>query len=83
MKQFLKITKTKIKIFFVFLALSFIWGKMTSALYGVIINMVGFENLEHYNENIFQIPFLMLVFLEFYFFACLAVYLVRKEKKQI
>ena len=81
MKQFLKITKTKINILFAFLALSFVFGKITSALYVAIINKISFENLEHYTGNIFQIPFFILLFIEFYLFACLAVYLVKKDKK--
>jgi len=81
MKQFLKITKTKINILFAFLALSFVFGKIISVLYVAIINKINSESLEHYTGNIFQIPFLVLLFIEFYFFACLAIYLVKKDKK--
>ena len=81
MKQFLKITKTKINILFAFLALSFVFGKITSVLYVAIINKISFENMEHYTGSIFQIPFLVLLFIEFYLFACLAIYLVKKDKK--
>ena len=81
MKQFLKITKTKINIFLAFLALSFIWGRMTAVLYGAIIYKISLGNLYPHNENIFQIPFLVLLFVEFYLLACLAVYFVKKDKK--
>lgn len=81
LKQFLKINKTKIKIFFVFLALSFVWGIMTSVLYGVILDKAGFENIEYYMDHIFTIPFYILFILKFYLFACLAVYLVEKRER--
>ncbi len=78
MNQFLKITKTKISIFLVFLALSFVWGSITGILYRAVIKASS-ESLEYY--NIFQVLFLMLLFIKFYFFACLAVYLAEKNKK--
>ncbi len=82
MKQFLKITKTKINIFFVFLALSFVWGSVTGILYRAIIK-AGSENPEYYAGNIFQIIFLILLFMEFYLFSSFAIYLIKKEKKII
>jgi len=78
MKQFLKITKTKVSIFLVFLAVSFVWGSVMGILYRVVIK-AGSENLEYY--NIFQVLSLMLLFIEFYFFACITIYLIEKNKK--
>ena len=72
MKQFLKITKTKITIIISFIALSFIWNWI--ALNYIITNNFDF---------VIVVPVLLLVsiILGFYFFACLATYLVEKKEK--
>jgi len=80
MNQFLKITKTKISIFLVFLALSFVWGSVTRILYRAVLKASS-ENLEYY--YIFQVLSLILLFIEFYFFACFTVYLIAKNKKLV
>jgi len=77
MRQFLKITKAKISIFLVFLALSFVWGSVTGILYRAVIKASS-ESLEYY--NIFQVLSLILFFVKFYLFTCLAVYLIEKKK---
>ena len=81
LKQFLKISKTKIVITVSLIILSFVWGIMMSTLYGGIINKIGFENIEYYMDYIFPVPFYILFLLKLYLFVCLAVYLVEKRKK--
>lgn len=81
MKQFLKITKTKINILFTFLVLSFVWGRII--LDSIIANDFVFENKEYYIQTVAPVLFFIFIVLEFYLFACLAVYLVKKDKKAV
>ena len=80
MKQFFKITKTKINILFTFLALSFIWGRIV--LDSIISNIV-LGNKEYYIQTVVPALFLIFIILEFYLFACLAIYLIEKKGKTV
>ncbi|MEA1937360.1 MAG: hypothetical protein U9N04_04600 [Patescibacteria group bacterium] len=81
MKQFLKITRTKINIVISFMVLSFIWSKVV--LDGIIASNFIFENKECYMEEIAPALFFIFIILEFYIFSCFAIYFVKKKKKII
>ncbi|MBW6441111.1 hypothetical protein K0B03_03715 [Patescibacteria group bacterium] len=79
LKQFLKISKTKIIISFNFIIFSFIWQVVVSALYSQVVRQIGFENMIYYTENVFPIIFFILLLLKLYLFVCIAGYLVEKK----
>ena len=79
MNQFLKLTKTKIKIALYFFVLSFLF----SLLFGIFNRMliessVSEEELIFLSQYVLPIPFFILTALKFYLFACLAIYFVNK-----
>ena len=81
MKQFLKITRTKINIAISFIVLSFVWSRVV--LNSIIASNFIFENKECYMEKIAPALFLIFIILEFYIFSCLAIYFAKKKKKTI
>lgn len=82
MNQFLKLTKTKIKMVFYFFVLSFLFGILFSAFNRALIeSAISEEELIFLSQYILPIPYFILTFLKFYLFACLAVYFVNKAEK--
>ena len=73
--------KTKINILFAFLILSFVWKRIV--LDNIIVNNLVFENKEYYIQTVVPALFLIFIILEFYLFACLAIYLIEKKGKTV
>lgn len=83
MNQFLKLTKTKIKIAFSFVVLSFLFSVLFNIFHRVLIsNTKSEEELYFLIQYILPTPLLVLTILKFYLFACLAIYFINKAKKQ-
>ena len=82
MNQFLKPTKTKIKIALYFLVLSFLFSVLFSIFNRVFIeSAISEEELFFLIQYVLPIPYFILTALKFYLFACLAIYLVSKVEK--
>ena len=82
MKQFLKPTKTKLKIMLYFFALSFLFSVLFSIFNRMlIVNTLSREELYFLIQYILPIPYFILTVLKFYLLACLAIYLVSKAEK--
>ena len=82
MNQFLKPTRTKLKIMLYFFALSFLFSTLFSIFNRMLIaNTLSEEELYFLIQYILPIPCFVLVALKFYLFACLAIYLVSKAEK--
>ncbi len=82
MNQFLRLTKTKIKIVFYFFIISFLFGVLSVILNKALIeSTVGEEELIFLIQYILPVPSLALTILKFYLFACLAIYFINKAEK--
>ena len=82
MNQFLKLTKTKIKIAFSFFVLSFLFSVLFNIFQRVLIsNTKSEEELYFLIQYILPTPLFVLTILKFYLFACLAIYFINKAKK--
>ena len=82
MNQFLKITKTKIKIILSFFVLHFLFSILFNILHRIFIsNTRSEEELMFLFQYILPVPFFALTILKFYLFACLAIYFINKAEK--
>lgn len=82
MKQFLKPTKTKIKMVLYFFILSFLFSVPFNILERMLLNStMDKEKFIFLFQYILPIPCFVLAVLKFYLFACLAVYLIGKLEK--
>ena len=83
MNQFLKLTKTKIRIVLYFFVLSFLFSMLFRIFNEALIeNAVSEEELFFLVQYVLPIPYFILAALKFYLFACLAVYLIEKSKNR-
>ena len=82
MKQFLKLTKIKIKMVCYFFVLSFLFGMLFSIFDRTLIeSSISEEELIFLSQYVLPIPYLILTALKFYLFACLAIYFINKASE--
>jgi biotin transporter BioY len=82
MKQFLKLTKEKINITISLIILSFIFYLINTAIMSLIIRSKTLEEMNFFSMYVFPAVANILMIIELYLVACLAVYLVDKFRNK-